>query len=336
MNKVVEKVFIGTDQAGDATILMGASQDIAAGEIVVADKAGNILTPGTTIADTDTIFIVECLSDTYDYIDPQGTGVTSVRRLLWSDPIKGEDVSEYSKKAYAAATEEIWSIDFSGWTPVIGTEYMIRIIYKDINGDPGQRASKSYPYIAGTATRDTEGAAIAALINADPERRITAAYATATDILTLTAKAYDDNDELTSVNKYGQVLFDVVLYSDNFSTLTADPYSYMSTNPNPGSGHYRLVRDEEKWSRGYEGIAQQTAFPPQVPTLRTVKSETYDCLLIRHKNSYVAADAENRKVDITTKIYIPNTATSNQMSTILSVLNPWMASTPGAFPNISF
>lgn len=335
MQGKVGKILIGKDISRTSSpVIGGASENLAVGEIFVLDANKNILSAGATYSDTKTIYLVEVLSDTYSYVNEAGTAVTGVHKLHYSDAIDGAGVAEYLGKAYAASTEEVWSIDLTGWTPMIGTEYRIKIIYKDLtNNDYPTQYSHSYQHIATTATLDTEGAAIAALINADSRSRVTATYTAGTNVLALTGIAYDDNAEVDSINEYAQVVFEVGLVSDNFDTYTS---SAITTSPSKGSGTYKLVRDEERWSLGYEGVFNRTAFPVLKPDYRTVKSETYDCVLIHHKNWITTAGNREEQVDITTKVFVPNTATSNQMSDVLGVLNPWMASLPKAFANVSF
>lgn len=328
MQKKVENVFIATDIIRTVGLVIGgASDNIALGEVVVLDKDKNILAAASTIADTDTIFIVEGLSDTYDYVTPDGTSITGVRQLLESAPIQGLAVTEWSGKSYAAATEAVATLSGS-LTPVVGEEYVLRIVYPDIEGHPGQ-FTYTYREVATTTTLADLYTAFAAQINAHPSARITAAATTGPDVLTLTAKAYDDNDRVDSVNEYKQVLFDAFLMSENFDSVVVTK----TANPNPGVGTWKLVRDEEKWAQGYEGLLNRTHFPLQVPDFRVVKDETYDCLIMRHKNWYTAGTNREEQVDITTKIYIPVGA--GQLTEILAVLNPWMASLPKAFANVS-
>jgi hypothetical protein len=331
MQKKVEKIFIGTDISRTASLVIGGSGDnIASGEIVVLDKNKNILSAGATISDTDTIYIVEGLSTTYDYVTPNGTSITDVRQLLISDPIQGNAVTEYSVEAYAAATEQTYTVNFGTLTPTVGTEYVLRIVYTDVIEDPRQ-FTYTYRVVATSTTLATLYDLFVAAINAHPERRIQATDNTT--YITLTAKAFDDNDDVDSINEYKQVTFEVFLQSNNFASDAAVTQTVV---PYPGNGTYRLVRDEEKWSQGYEGLLNRTSFPTQVPTWRTVLSETYNTIIIRHKNWYTSVANTEEQVDITTKIFIPNTATSNQTDNILAVLNPWMASLPKAFPNVSF
>jgi len=328
MNKKVEKLFIGTDVARTASLVIGGTGDnIVAGELVVLDKNKNILSAGATIADSDKIYIVEGLADTYDYVTPNGTAITGVRQLLVSDAIDGSAVTGWEGASYEAAAETVSTLS-GALTPVVGEEYVLRIVYPDVVEHPGQ-FTYTYRVVATSVTLATLYTAFAAQINAHAERRINAVATTTPDVLTLTAKAYDDNATVDSINEYKQVIFDVFLQSDNFGsvvvTKTIDPF--------PGEGTWQLVRDEEKWSQGYEGLLNRTNFPTQVPTFRTVLSETYDCLVIRHKNWYTSSDNWEKQVDITTKLYIPVGA--SQATNILAALNPWMASTPRALANVS-
>jgi len=333
MKKVVEKTLIAKDiNRTSSLVISGSGDNIAEGEIVVLDKDKNIMTAGATIADTDTIYIVEGLGNTYDYVTPDGTSVADVRDLLYSDPIEGKTVTNWAGTSYSVAAEEVWSIDLTGWVPVVGTEYIIKIVYKDLTPDYPGMYSHTYHYIAGTATLDTEGAAIAALINKDKKRRVDVTYTTGTDVLAFTGKVYSDTLEIDTENDYAQVNFEVFMVSDNFDTYTT---SAQTTAPSPGSGTYKLVRDEEKWQFGYNGLYNRTGFPRQIPTTRTVKSETYDTLVIEHKNWYTSVENRLEQADLTTKLFVPNTATSNQMTDILAVLNPWMASLPSAFDTVS-
>jgi len=331
MQKKIENVFIGTDISRTATPDLDGSSGVAVGEILVLDENMNIMTAGQTFNDTSKVYIVEAIDDTFSFVNESATTVTGVYRLVYSSPIDGSGVSEYSVEAYAAPTEEVWTVDLTGWVAVVGTEYVIRIVYTDMNEHPGQ-FTHSYRYVATSATLATVLTAIVALINADTKRRVVATEASSTDLI-LTGLPYDDQDEVDEINDYKQVTFEVFLESDNFDTYTANA---ITTVPSPGNGHYRLVRDEEKWAQGYEGALNRTMFPTKVPTFRTVKSETYDTLVIRHKNWFTTAGGREEQTDITTKVFIPYTATSNQMTDVLAVLNPWMASLPKAFNAVSF
>lgn len=336
MQAKVGKVLIGKDISRTATLTgfpESSSNNLADGEILVLDKNRNIMTAGSTYADSNIIYLVEGLSGTYNYANEAGTAVTGARKLLYSDAIDGAGVVNYLGKSYTAATEEVWNIDLTGWVPVVGTEYGIRIVFKDLtHNDYPTQYTKTYRYTAATTAVDTEGAAFAALINSDVNRRVLAAYSTTPDILSLTALAYDDNDEIDSMNEYAQVMFEVGLVTNNFKTLGAGANA-ISVYPSKGVGTYRLVRDEEYWSQNYEGLNSRMKFRATEPTMRTVKNQTYDCIVIQHKNWITSADRREVQVDITTKVFLPDSA--GQTSSILATLNTWMESLPKGFNSIS-
>lgn len=334
MKKEVEKMFIGKAINRTATLTgwpNSASNNLAAGEILILDENKEIMAAGATIADSGKIYIVEGTSTTYDYVNEAGTSVTGVRKVVMSDAIDGSAVTAWSGKSYTAPAEAVWTVDLTGWTPVIGTEYAIRVLYKDLFEDPRQFA-KTYRYVATSATLATELTAIVALINADKHRRVQATEASNTDLI-LTGKVYDDKtglDVVSQQNQYAQVNFEVFLISDNFDTYTS---SALTTVPSKGEGHWKVVADQEKWSQGYEGFSNRLTFPVVQPTFRTVVDETYDTLVINSKNWYTSASGREEQVDISTKIILPDDA--GQTANILAVLNPWMESTPKAFTNVT-
>jgi hypothetical protein len=333
MRTQVGKVLIAKDISRTSSVQIDdpstSGTYIAEGEVVVLDANKNVLSAGDTIDDSASIYIVEGLAETFSYANEAGTAITGARKLLFSDEIKGADVVEYSGKAYSAAVEQAWTLTGS-MTVVDGTEYVLRIVYHDYHGDPRQ-FTYTYRAIASGTSQSDLYTALAKAINTHPERRINAVATSGPDVLTITAKAYADDETVDSINNYEQVLFEVFNYSNNFTGVTIA----QSVAPNKGVGTWKLVRDEEKFSQGYEGFGQRTHFPVILPSFRTVKSETYDTIIIRSKNSYTPSYSTIANVDITTKIFIPVPASANQATDILATLNPWMASTPRAFANIS-
>lgn len=329
MQAKVLKTIIGKDIARTASLVIGgASDNVAAGEVVVLDQNKNIMTAGQTISDTQKIYIVEGLSDTYDYVNPAGTSITGVRKLLYSDAIDGNGVFGYKGSAYAAPTEQVSTISFGTLTPVVDTEYVVRIVYKDMEEHPGQ-FTYTYRVTATTTTIADLYAAFVTAINNHVGSRVVASGGVTN--LVLTGKAYNDNETVDSINEYKQVVFEPFLFSDNFAS---DASITDTTAPTQGVGTWKLIRDEEKWSQGYEGQTNRIKFPINGPDFRTVKDETYDVIVIDHKNWFTAANREEKQVDIKTKVFLPDGA--SQTTNILAVLNPWMASLPKGFTNISF
>jgi hypothetical protein len=318
----VNKVLIGKDINRTASLVIGgASENIAEGEVVVLDKNKNILAAGSTVADSDVIYIAVAEGDTFSYTNEAGTLVSNVNRLVLSDPIEGKSIKNYIGRAYTAATEQVATLS-GALTPVVGTEYGIRIVYKDLYQRPGQ-FTHTYRVVATTATLADLYTALAAAINTHTGSRVTAVATAGPDVLTLTAKAVNDNEQLDSINEYSQVNFELFLVTDNFGAVVV---AY-TANPHPGFGTWKLVRDAEKHALSYRGIMNRTHFPVIMPAFKTVKSETYNTIVIEYDRTYQSPDNQyEKKTPLTTEIYIPNTATSNQTTDVLAVLNPWMES----------
>jgi hypothetical protein len=340
MFKRVDKILIGKDISRTASLVVGGSGDnLADGEIVVMDKNLSVLTAGATISDTDTIYIIQGTGETYDYTDADGDAVTDVRRFISSDPIEGALVRSWKGISYDAKSEQTSSVDLTGWTPVAGTEYIVRIVYKDIKEHPGQ-FTQTYRHVATTATLDTEGAALAAKINAHAGARVSATYTTGTDVLLLTAKAIPEcTTSLTDIDKFSQVRFNAYfLYVDtngNWQTIASTSTTVTTTAADHGAGTWEQVRDLEKAQKSYRGFTNRITFPVKEPTTYTVKDATYDLLVIEHDKSYVSADNWNKSTPLTTIVAIPVPSTGTQMTDVLAVLNPWFASCPGAFDTVS-
>ncbi len=334
----VNKVLIGKDitrtAALTAATLYTGTNGPADGEIIVLDKNRKLATAGLTSVDSDTIYIAEATGDTYTYVTPSvGTTVTGVRKLILSDPIVASDVIGYKGRAYAASAEQVITITTT-ITPTPGTEYVLRIVYTDTREHPGQ-VTATYRYVATDALAATLVNYFVAKINADTHRRVNATTnATTTIVLTGRTMPYDVTDSVNALDSYYQVNFKTFFTSNNWGANTA---VVATTAPFPGNGTWQRVRDAEQAQLGYKGVHSLIVFPYTAPAMRVVKDETYDCVVIEHNQSYQSPDNQYiKRTPVTTEVYIPNTATSNQMTNVLAVLNPWMASCPGNFATVSF
>jgi hypothetical protein len=344
----VTSLLIGKDISRDAQVVAGAQIDtimkstgLAAGEIVVLDKNMTVLTAGATIADSDTIYIVQATSDTFDYSNIAGTAVTGNRRIVMSGPIVGSKVKSYKGKAYSAKSEQSTSFVLTGMHPVTaGTEYIIRIVYKDIKEHPGQ-FTQTYRHVATAADAaaiDTFGASMAAKINAHSGRRVNATYTNGTDTLALAAREIPESTAtLSDIDDFSMVEFEAFFnYVDADGNWQTCAYTSSSTTAaSKGSGEWEHVRDLEKSHIAQRGVTNQIWFPVVKPDMQTVKDETYDLLVIEHENPYQSPDNQYVKdAPHTTILALPDGA--SQTTDILAQLNPWMASCPGAFANVSF
>ncbi len=344
----VTNVLIGKDISRDAQVVAGAQIDtitkstgLADGEIVVLDENKTVLAAGATIADSATIYIVQATTETFDYTNKAGTAVTGNRRIRMSGPIKGATVKGFKSEAHVVKAEKTATVDITGMTPVVGTEYIVRLRYKDMNEHPAM-FTQTYRYVSTTATLDTFGDAIAAKINAHTGRRVNATYTSGDDTLLLTAREIPECcTRLTDIDRFRMVDFDVVFNyvnsSGNWTVWPSTSTTITYTDATYGQGNWEQVRDQEKDVKGYLGISNLTHFPVIEPDMETVLDETYDTIVIEHEVPYQSPDNQYVKnAPQSTAIFVPYTATSNQMDSILLQLNPWMASCPGAFANVSF
>jgi hypothetical protein len=181
----VDKVLIGKNISRTASLVVyGSGGNLAEGEIVVLDKNKTILTAGSTAADSDVIYVAEGTGDTYSYVTAgTGTSVSGVRKMIVSDPIKYNQVKNFTGRSYAAAVEQVTTIVGSTFAPVVGTEYTLRIVYKDTFERPGQ-LTYTYRVIATTTTVTDLWSAFVAKINAHAARRVVATTPASNLVLT--------------------------------------------------------------------------------------------------------------------------------------------------------
>ena len=341
MLKRVKKTLVGKNVARTAALtsatLYTGTNGPAAGEVVILDKDRKLLSAGATVADTDTIYFALATSETYDVTNEAGTTTTGIRKLLLSDPIEAGNIKSFVGKAYTAATENVVVLNFTGTTPVAGDAYVIRLVYKDIPEHPGQ-FTHTYRVISADATLANLLTALAKAINTHEGARVTAS-ATSTAI-TITAKVVADASSSTSANAidtYRQVNFEAFVWrydETNFKQISlSSTLTKTYTNPNPGAGTAKLVRDEEKLALSNRGITNQWFFPVIKPDLFVDMTATYDTIIIESNKKYLAADNQYEKYQpLSTLVFLPSGA--SQTTDILAVLNPWMES--AGFQSIDF
>lgn len=353
----VDRVLIGKDIARDSThIVAGLAmktlvQHIADGELVVLDKDKKVLATGATISDSDTIYICQGTSKTFNFTTETGVAITGAREVKLSSPIQGKKVKSYKAKTYVAKAEQTARLTYTGLVPVAGTEYLVRIIYKDMEEFPSQ-FTQTYRHIATAADAadvDVFAASIAAKINKHKGRRVDATVTAGSDYLTLTAKEIPECCTSTSdIDTFKMVQFEVRFVYVSVATTTEGQWiTWPSTSttvtysgPTPGSGNWEQVRDLEKAALPYSGVTNLTQFPIITPALDTVVDSYYDLIVIEHDQEYLSPGINAQQTTpLTTVIALATASTginaNNNASALLLQLNPWMASLPGAFANIS-
>lgn len=350
MLKRTDKLLIGKDISRDNAVAAGAdlatisaSGGIASGEVVVLDKFKLVLTAGDTVVDTDSIFICQGTGETFDYTNEAGTLTSSNRKLLFSDKIEGAKVRKFIGRSYVVKAEQVSTLTVSGMTAVEGVEYVFRVVYKDIKEHPGQ-FTQTYRVIASAAdaaTLDTFTDSVAAKINSHKGRRVQATE-TATTIVLTGREQPESCSALTDIDKFSLTEFDffpLEVNSDGNQIALASGITtnaVVTTGPTYGSGNWEQVRDLEKAYLGHIGISNKTIFPIVEPDMSTVVDDTYDFVVIEHNASYLAPNSQGfETTGLTTIVALKVESGGDQSTLLLAQLNPWMASLPGAFSNVS-
>jgi hypothetical protein len=338
------KIFIGKDINRTAAVVEGMLEQsstsagyafsIAEGEILVLDKYKKVLGAGKTISDTDVIYICQGMGSTFTVTNEAGTTTSSMRRLRVSDPIEGKYVKGYRATSYSLATQQNTVITPA--TPVNGTVYILRIVYKDIWEHPGQYTA-TYRVTATDTSATTLSTAFVAKINAHTGRRVDASDNSGS--FTITGKAIPQcTTGLYDLDPYSLVeykaFFDYVASTGYWTTQGA---TVANTAASYGSGMWEQVRDAERAAWGYLGITNRTHYPIILPDPCTAVSATYNIITIDHDAGYVSPDNQYvKEAPLTTTIAFVVPSSGTQQQVVLSALNSWMASLPKAFTPIGF
>lgn len=332
--KRVHKIIIGYDINQTVTSFNQAlaADDLAAGEVVVLDKNKEILAANKTISDSDVIFIAVGGKNTFT----DSTGL-SRREIICSSPIQGVNVKSFKGISYSAATEKVVEIAAAGLVPVAGDEYVIRLVYKDMQSETPAQYIQEFRVIAESAVLADLYALFIAKINADVNARVSAANNAGK--LRLTAKTVPFS--LTQIDDFKLVDFDVRFnHVTPTGPVAAGPAIAVTVASSKGSGDHREVRDIEKACKSNLGITNTTLFP--VPTGANdfmvdeggSTTKTYDFIVIEHDADYISPDLSYTKQALqVTTIALP--VGCLQAVDVLAVLNPWMASLPKAFAAVS-
>jgi len=348
----VNEILIGKDIDRTAANVAGASMatiqtNIASGELLVLDSNFKIAPVTITYATSDVIYIVEGTDETFNYTNEAGTAFSG-KRLIVSNPIDGRGVKNYNKVAYVAKTEK--NVTFGAITGAIvaGTEYVLRIVYKDIIEHPGQ-FTETYRYVAKSGDASVnilDGlrkriAKYTGKLSIKGGARIsTNALAQAT--LVLTAKAIPEcTSSINDIDELTQVDFEAFLnYVDNDGVKNtvgiASGPTYVTSKR--GSGVWEVIRDTEKKALSYKGIDNRIWFPITKPDMRTQKGGTYNVISIEHDKDFRSADNQYIKnTPLTTVIAIEvglGAPALNQGDNIEDILDAWMASLPSGFSTL--
>ena len=263
---------------------------LSAGDVALFDENRNLITTEVAAAAASAVYIGVC-NGTMTITLPDNTTATKPV-VEYSNKLTNNELS-YVLGGYSAPVQDSIAIDVTSADITIGHRYVLRIVYKDIYEAPGQ-FTHTYEVIATSETPATLASALLAKINKHANRRINATLAG--NVLTLTALAKDDSNELNSITEYSAVSMEASLYVTVPGALLSNiPVSVAGvtitkTQGNPGKGYWKQVRDLEVRNMGYKGHVSTGAYPEVKANLVTEKDATYDYMTIESSNKYLSPD----------------------------------------------
>ena len=269
----VDHMIIGT------SVIAGDWKTATKGQIVMADEQFKTFNASSANA----LYIGVCTGE-----DENGNKI-----IKWSDRIQKESKPHYSYSSYEDPVAAKTTVDLTNAKIVNGHRYVLRVLYKDIEA-ANLQFTHTYEVIATSESADDLGNAFLKKINAHANRRVNATYAGSK--LTLTAKTKNYDNSINSLDEYSIVSMQASLYVTIPGALLSNQPESVSgaviTNEagNPGSGHWKQVRDMERRAMGYSGKVYTGAYPSIEQEMLTEKDSKYGIIVIENDNLYLSPD----------------------------------------------
>ena len=291
---------------------------LAKGALVAVNDKGALIDPTAAITDT-----------TYVKFGVVRSVIDSTKKIYdikWGNPIQKQGVKSiaYTTESVAPVQDEV-VIDLTDAEIVAGHRYVLRVVYKDIYEAPGQ-FTHTYEVFAANTTAADLASAIVAKINKHKNRRIDASASAA--VITLIAKAKDDNNGVYSLNEYSTVSMEASLYVTIPGALLSNQpeavkgATIVKTPGNPGKGYWKQVRDAEVRYMGYEGHVFTGAYPQVMQDMMTVEDAAYATLTISNENAFLSNDNQYIKnTPITSDIYSVDSTNIAKIATAMATFS---------------
>lgn len=288
------------------------------GALVAVNDKGALINPTAAITDT-----------TYVKFGVVRSVIDSAKKIYdikWGNPIQKQGVKSiaYTTKSVAPVQDKV-VITLTDTEIVAGHRYVLRVVYKDIYEAPGQ-FTHTYEVFAANTTAADLASAIAAKINKHKNRRVDASVSSA--VITLTAKAKDDNNGVYSLNEYSTVSMEASLYVTIPGALLSNQpeavkgATIVKTPGNPGKGYWKQVRDAEVRYMGYEGHVFTGAYPQVMQDMMTVEDAAYATLTISNENAFLSNDNQYIKnTPITSDIYSVDSTNIAKIATAMATFS---------------
>lgn len=291
---------------------------LAKGALVAVNDKGALINPTAAISDTTYV--------KFGVVRSVINATDKIYDIKWGNPIQKQGVKSiaYTTKSVAPVQDKV-VITLTDAEIVAGHRYVLRMVYRDIYEAPGQ-FTHTYEVFAANTTAADLASAIVAKINKHKNRRIDASVTGA--VITLTAKAKDDNNGVYSLNEYSTVNMEASLYVTIPGALLSNQpeavkgATIVKTPGNPGKGYWKQVRDAEVRYMGYEGHVFTGAYPQVMQDMMTVEDAAYATLTISNENAYLSNDNQYIKnTPITSDIYSVDSANLVKIATAMATFS---------------
>ena len=353
-NILIAKAGVENDATGLA--------DLAEGEIILIKQDGTIYANASdSFATTEFIYVV------------QGTAAGEAPK--YSAKIKGASIKSYVAASYAAANEQVSFVGNNGAAGSIeggdagivnGQEYSLHVVIKGADKDlySKRQLRKSFSFVAdasGTEEEVVDG--LYAAIAGDAAFSDAAAASVKAGALIEVSKVTDGSNfglkfeglAITpkAQDEYEQVIFEIGLDKGFTAATRLDELGYVYLNgaapttsgassevPSRGAGTAQAVKDLEEFAQGFQGISNKRGFPVADYPKYAVAGMDYDLIIIEHDSVHASGNLEQSvTAPLKTIIALPEAsrdgATAKAGAVLLPELNDYLASVPGAFPNVS-
>lgn len=299
-----------------AAIVSGPASTSDAGKFVILINEGNGEFKYASAVTDDTVSFRVGLVTKNTFTDHAGNQAPVIK---WSDVITKEGIKAVSTGSDAVSTAESVEVglseDQADLIKTPGLNVVLRLTFKDLP-NRFRKWTNSYSVVTKkNMTAEQLFTAFANAINGNKEARVTAEVATVSGakVLVVTAKEYDDDNAVETLNWTGKVRFEASMYYTDPQAAgfaSHNKYAIGEITKTAGvinDGEWKRVRDHESKSLGYEGILNQGqgTFPIIKPALMTEPlDDPYKYITIEYEPVYRAADDIHRRAKKTLEIFV--------------------------------
>lgn len=312
--------------AGVVTTLPTAAAIKAA---AIADAGKYIVVNGD-----DSIKIGLITNKTVTTVNPTTKNIQYLPLIKWAKEIKDGFIKSVAMDTYKANTEDTAVISFTAANGDDRKRILLRVTYKDMETRYRKWTETYEVVVEPNATAAQIAQAFKETLTKNAKRN-RFDFTLSGTTLTLTAKEYEDDNAVDTINVSKKVRFDVHMYytmpdADGWASKNKYAYSDATIAKTDGVEYQaaaKLVRDREAWAMGYDGILNRGngTWPIIKPDMNVKLDGHYNVLTIEFNNQYRAADDIVRYTRNTIELY---SETATDLNTIKGVIDGQSAPAP--------